>query len=157
MKPEAFTIDAIVDDARWTEACADVAAIARDVAAAAARAELRLRGEAAILFADDAALHRLNIDFRGKDTPTNVLAFPAGAHAPPGFLGDIALAFETCRKEALDLGLAFRDHAIHLIAHGLLHLAGHDHEKDDEAEAMQALETTILAGLGVGDPYIERR
>lgn len=157
MKQESIAIDAIVEDPRWNEACPDIEALALRAAAAAARAEPRLAGGASVLFADDATLQRLNADFRGKDKPTNVLSFPAGAPAPHGFLGDIALAFETCEQEALDLRLAFRDHAAHLIVHGLLHLVGHDHAEDDEAEVMEALERTILASLGVGDPYTERR
>lgn len=156
MKPDPIAIDVIVEDQRWNAACPDLRSLAIRAAAAAARAEARLAGEASVLFADDAALQRLNADFRGMDKPTNVLSFPAGAPAPQGFLGDIALAFETCEKEALDLRLAFRDHAAHLIVHGLLHLVGHDHAEDDEAETMEALERTILASLGVGDPYTER-
>ena len=143
-------IDTIIDDARWAAALGDAEALACACFAAAAAQEPRLAGDAALLLTDDAALQDLNRRFRGQDKPTNVLSFPAGAGDS---LGDIALAFETCRREAEDQGVAFRDHARHLIVHGLLHLVGHDHEADDEAERMERLETRILETLGVADPY----
>jgi probable rRNA maturation factor len=120
--------------------------------AAAVMAEPRLVGEASLLLTDDQDLHRLNLQFRGKDYPTNVLSFPAGDDIP-GFAGDIAIAFETCAREADERGLPFGDHAAHLIVHGLLHLIGYDHETDEQATDMEGLETRVLAQIGIDDPY----
>lgn len=118
---------------------------------------------ASLLFTSDAEVHALNREWRGRDKPTNVLSFPMRARGelaalapdgPPVLLGDIALAHETCAREAAEKGIALADHAAHLIVHGLLHLAGHDHvASDEEAEAMEALERRILAKLGIADPY----
>lgn len=144
--------DVIIDDGRWADALADAQALAEECRAAAARLDPRLRAGAALLLADDAALQGLNRRFRGIDKPTNVLSFPSGG-GDAAFLGDIAIAFETCRREAEAGGIAFRNHVAHLIVHGLLHLAGYDHQEDDEAERMEGLETEILARLGIADPY----
>jgi probable rRNA maturation factor len=118
---------------------------------------------ASLLFTSDAEVHALNRDWRQRDKPTNVLSFPMlereelealGTDGPPEMLGDIALAYETCAREAAEKGVTLEAHAAHLIVHGLLHLAGHDHvDSDAEAEAMERLETAILAKLGIADPY----
>ena len=118
---------------------------------------------ASLVFADDKELHALNNEWRGKDKPTNVLSFPMlereelvalPTEGPPELLGDIALSLETCAREALEKGVPLEHHAAHLIVHGLLHLAGHDHELGEaEAEAMEALEVKALALIGVADPY----
>jgi probable rRNA maturation factor len=121
----------------------------------------------AIVLADDAMLRDLNHTWRGKDAPTNVLSFPAtdteeGMRPEPPFpgvpleLGDIVMARETCEREALEQGKSLSDHVRHLTIHGVLHLLGYDHEADDEAERMEGLETRILAGLGVADPYRDK-
>ncbi|MFN0024220.1 MAG: rRNA maturation RNase YbeY [Parvularculaceae bacterium] len=152
------SLDVIVEDARWALALGDAAAFAGKCRDAATALEPKLAAGAALLLADDATLQTLNRDFRGQDKPTNVLSFPAGASTGEGtgsFLGDIAMAYDICAREAGDEADRFRDHAAHLIIHGLLHLAGYDHETDDEAERMERLETRILAGLGVADPYAE--
>jgi probable rRNA maturation factor len=119
--------------------------------------------EISVLFTDDADVRRLNRDYRGKDAPTNILSFPmlapdtvaAALAAPSGslLLGDLALACETCRAEAAAQGKYASAHVTHLVVHGVLHLLGHDHGADAPAEAMEALERRILAGLGVPDPY----
>ncbi len=120
-----------------------------------------------ILFTTDAEVHKLNREWRGRDKATNVLSFPMLGRAelaglpcdqqvtgPPVMLGDIALAYETCAREASEKSVPLEHHAAHLIVHGLLHLAGHDHVASDiEAEAMEALEIAILAKLGIPDPY----
>lgn len=117
-----------------------------------------------LLFTSDAEVHLLNREWRGRDKPTNVLSFPmmereelealAPGEGPPVMLGDIALAYATCAREAAEKGVTLEAHASHLIVHGLLHLAGHDHvESDEQAEAMEQLETRILAKLGIADPY----
>lgn len=109
-------------------------------------------GEVSVLLTDDAEVKTLNADFRAKDRPTNVLSFPAPDFAAP-HLGDVALALETCAREAKDQGKTLGDHLSHLVAHGVLHLLGWDHEIEAEAEAMEALEREVLAGLGIADPY----
>ena len=109
-----------------------------------------------ILMTDDAAVRTLNRDWRGKDSPTNVLSFPSDMPAIPGepdFLGDIALARETLEREAALDGKPLDDHLRHLVVHGVLHLLGYDHIEKAEAEEMEETETRILAGLGVADPY----
>jgi probable rRNA maturation factor len=112
--------------------------------------------EITILLTNDAEMRDLNREWRGKDAPTNVLAFPAGDHTGPGPLGDVVLAYETVSDEARNAGIAFADHASHLVIHGLLHLLGFDHINDDEAEWMESLERTALARLGIADPYAEQ-
>ena len=118
---------------------------------------------ASVLFTTDERVHELNREWRGRDKPTNVLSFPMlergellafEPEGPPVMLGDIALAYGTCAREAAAKGASLADHAAHLIVHGLLHLAGHDHETSDaEADAMEALEIAVLAKLGIRDPY----
>jgi probable rRNA maturation factor len=116
------------------------------------------RAEVSLLLTGDEEVRALNARWRGQDKPTNVLSFPA---SPPGrlaetpALGDIALAFETLAREAEASGVPLADHYRHLVAHGFLHLIGYDHETDEEAERMEALETRILARLGVADPYAD--
>jgi len=122
--------------------------------------------EVSIKLSDDAEVQQLNAAYRGKDRPTNVLSFPMiQADLLPGIentddgevlLGDIILAHETCAREATERGIALADHATHLIIHGTLHLLGHDHEHDNEAEAMEALEIRALETLGLRDPYGDR-
>lgn len=141
-------------------------ALAQRAAAAAGDGEPLLahpRLLASLLFTCDAEVHALNREWRQRDKPTNVLSFPMlergeledlAPEGPPVMLGDIALAHETCAREAAEKGVSLEAHATHLIVHGLLHLAGHDHvESDEQAEAMEALETRILAKLGIADPY----
>lgn len=121
---------------------------------------------ACLLFTSDAEVQALNREWRGKDKPTNVLSFPMLGRAellalasdgPPEMLGDIALAFETCAREAFEKGILLEHHTAHLIVHGLLHLAGYDHEVSPaDAEAMEALETKALASMGIADPYGDR-
>ena len=121
------------------------------------------RLSASLLFVDDAEVQELNREWRGKDKPTNVLSFPMLSRAdllalpsegPPEMLGDMALALETCSREAAEKGISLESHTTHLIIHGLLHLAGHDHETSpEEARAMEVLEIKALALLGIEDPY----
>lgn len=122
-----------------------------------------LRLQASLLFADDAEVHQLNREWRGKDKPTNVLSFPMltrddllalPGEGPPELLGDLALALETCQREAADKGISLADHTTHLIVHGLLHLAGFDHELSaQDARTMEILEIKALAQMGIADPY----
>lgn len=113
--------------------------------------------EVSLVFTDDASIQEINAEWRGKDKPTNVLSFPAFPLEPgkmPGpMLGDIVIARETVEREAVDLDKSFEDHLTHLLVHGFLHLFGYDHMETDDAERMEALETRILAVLGLSDPY----
>ena len=110
----------------------------------------------AVMLADDDTVAELNQRFRGKSGPTNVLSFPAPAN-PEGQIGDIVLAYGVCAREAAEQGKTLEHHLMHLTVHGVLHLLGYDHEADDEAEAMEALERSILETLGVSDPYAAER
>ena len=153
----------VVADAWQNEPDAETV-IQRAIAAAAEMADADTgEAELAIMLTDDAGIRTLNSNWRGIDKPTNVLSFPAlqasGATGPddaPRMLGDIAIAYQTTRQEADDEQRPFDHHLSHLAVHGFLHLIGYDHEKDDEAEVMEALETEILAQLGIPDPYAER-
>jgi probable rRNA maturation factor len=109
-----------------------------------------------ILFANDDTLADLNLRFRSKEGATNVLSFPSGEECLPGascFLGGIALAFEQTEREASERGIPFPHHVTHLTLHGLLHLLGYDHERDDEREEMERIEIDLLGGLGIPNPY----
>jgi len=139
------------------------AVIHRAINAAAEIADADVgEAELAVMLTDDTGIRTLNNNWRGIDKPTNVLSFPAlqpTAGAPPDaprMLGDIAIAYETTRKEADDEEKPFDHHLSHLAVHGFLHLIGYDHEKDDDAEAMEGLEREILAQLGIPDPYADR-
>ncbi len=140
------------------------------LAAAAAEATAAVAPEIAhetilvsLVLADDDEVRALNRQWRAKDRPTNVLSFPmlsraevlrAGAQTGPAMLGDVILAHGVCVREAAEKGVTEAAHASHLIVHGLLHLAGYDHETGErEAEEMEALERKALALLGLADPY----
>lgn len=161
--------DTIIEDDRWQglgfEALAERAAIAVCV-------HLGLDPEAweiAVLACDDARIAELNADFRDKPTATNVLSWPseergaevdgASPQSPePGFdpeLGDIAIAYDTCAREAEEAGKPMADHVMHLMVHGVLHLLGYDHIRDKDATLMEGLETAILGKMGIADPYRE--
>lgn len=162
------TVDVVIEDERW--AALRLVPLATKATDAVAR-KLRLTApyEIALLACDDATIAKLNEDFRGKPRPTNVLSWPAFDLAPlsPGenpapppplsepdtSLGDIALAYDTCQREAVEQAKEFTDHVTHLIVHGTLHLLGYDHETDPDAEVMERMETEILAELGISDPY----
>jgi probable rRNA maturation factor len=138
---------------RWA-AEPDAETCVRDAIAAAA-ARVPADGEISVLLADDVAVRALNRDWRGMDKPTNVLSFPAAKQPPgmPPILGDIAIAYETLVREAGDEGKPILHHLAHLVVHGYLHLMGHDHQTDSEAETMEALERDILRAMRIPDPY----
>ena len=140
-------ITLLVEDPKWRTHRGLAARLAS--AAEAARKAARLKGGFTILLAGDRKLRALNRDFRGKDKPTNVLSFPGA----DGYAGDIALAYGVTKKEAKAAGKTVADHATHLVVHGVLHLAGHDHERPKQARAMEGLEVKILGRLGISDPY----
>lgn len=145
---------------------ADLAAQALEAVESVEPALANERLSASLLFTLDAEVRVLNREWRAKDKPTNVLSFPMltrdellalSPQGGPEMLGDIALAYETCFREATEKGVPLKAHAAHLIVHGLLHLAGYDHEASTrEAEAMEALEIKALAQMGIGDPYGDR-
>ncbi len=166
MAPSALPVtDVLVTAACWRAEFDAEGVIQRAIAAAAETVEADVGdAELAVMLTDDEGVRTLNANWRGIDKPTNVLSFPAlqpsgasGADDAPRLLGDIAIAYETTRKEADDEQKPFEHHLSHLAIHGFLHLIGYDHEKDDDAEAMEALETEILAQLGIPDPYRNRQ
>ena len=140
-------IELQVEEAAWFERLPDIERLLEGAAAA-----VEADGAVDILLATDDGVRRLNARFLGKDKPTNVLSFPAPSN-PFGQIGDIALALGVCEREAHEQGKPLADHVRHLLVHGLLHLLGYDHQAEDEAEAMESLERTVLARLGVPDPY----
>jgi probable rRNA maturation factor len=163
-------VDTVIEDDRWAEF--DLPARA-ETAARATLAAAGLRPEGFVLClmgCDDAAIADLNAEFRGKPSPTNVLSWPAEERRPaqagaaprlprpgraemPCELGDIAIAYDTCAREAAEQAKPFADHVTHLVAHGVLHLLGYDHETEADAALMEGLERRALATLGVSDPY----
>jgi len=140
-------ITLLVEDPHWRSYRGLQARLKR--AAEAARRATRLKGGFCILLSDDKTLRRLNRDFRGKNKATNVLSFPGG----DDYAGDIAIAHGVTKAEAKAAGKKFTDHATHLVVHGVLHLAGYDHERPKDAKVMEPLEVKILKRLGVADPY----
>jgi probable rRNA maturation factor len=144
-------IEIEVDDPAWTDALSAVEPLVRSAAALA----LETDGLVSVSLTDDDTVADLNLRFRGKPGPTNVLSFPAPESAQP-FLGDVILAFGVCAREAAEQRKSLSAHLQHLVVHGVLHLQGHDHLDDAEAEVMEARERTILAKLGVSDPYASR-
>lgn len=165
----ALLVDSVIEDARW-EGIALPALSERAARAALARLGLPPEGfEIVLLGADDSRICELNDGFRGKPQPTNVLswpaeergakaagdrpALPAPGHDEPEPLGDVALAWETCAREAAEAGKPMTEHVTHLVVHGVLHLLGYDHVRDADATLMEALEAEILASLGLENPY----
>jgi probable rRNA maturation factor len=152
-------IDIALEAGDWADEAA-LLALAR-TAADATLAELDLMPEQptelSLLFTDDAHIQALNREWRGKDKATNVLSFPAFDIGPddalPPMLGDIVLARETILSEAALEQKPFEHHLTHLMVHGLLHLLGYDHETEDEADEMEAIERLVLAKLAIPDPY----
>ncbi|MFX0544163.1 rRNA maturation RNase YbeY [Roseovarius sp. S1116L3] len=160
-------MDVMVEDRRWR--ALDLEALAER----AGRAALKHLGlepaafEISVLACNDARIAALNEDFRGKPQPTNVLSWPSGERgasraggapdlpnsATDAELGDIAIAYETCAREAEAGGKPLADHAAHLIVHAVLHLLGYDHIRDEDATLMEACEVAILCKLGIPDPY----
>jgi probable rRNA maturation factor len=171
----APAVDIVVDSTLWRSR-RDAKALLHWAITEAAAAVSASDGEVAVVLTDDSAIRALNRDWRRKDAPTNVLSFPllenpsprrgpgkrrANAHRAktrnrPCLFGDIVIAYETTEREALAERKPFAHHLAHLAVHGFLHLVGYDHEGDSEAEAMEELETAILARMGVPDPYVTR-
>ena len=161
-------IDVVIEDNRWLTLELEV--LAEDAVAAAMRIVNLPTDvfEVCVMGCSDARIAELNAEFREKPMATNVLSWPAfelaptvegGQPTPPlqdGHdlsLGDIAIAFETCLREATDKGVPVSAHVTHLIIHGCLHLLGYDHETDKDATVMEDLEVKALASMGVDNPY----
>jgi probable rRNA maturation factor len=163
--PAAVDIDLAEPCAEWRRRLPEIEALCLGAArsALAAAGAVDRSAELSLVLADDALVRSLNRRWRGQDKPTNVLSFaaedgPATATPSPlpRLLGDVVLAFETVSAEAAAQEKPLADHLRHLVVHGVLHLLGFDHVVEAEALRMEALETRILAGLGVPDPYRER-
>ncbi len=183
-RTRAPAVDVVVDSTLW-RARRDAKALLQQAIAEAAAAVSASDGEVAVVLTDDKAIRALNRDWRRKDAPTNVLSFPMSESPPsdlrkqrsaarraktghgtkaasvksrgqPRLFGDIVIAYETTEREARAERKPFAHHLAHLAVHGFLHLVGYDHTADSEAEAMEGLETAILARVGVPDPYVAR-
>ncbi len=159
------TIDVLISSAAWRRALPSAAAVCRRAARAAfaggARTALKRkagRAELSVVLASDAAIRKLNADYRKKDKPTNVLSFPAGGGDTLGgpeavILGDVVIAYATVAREARITRKSLKDHLSHMVVHGVLHLLGYDHGTASDAATMERLETKILSQIGVDDPY----
>ncbi len=165
-------IDIEIEDPRWQ--ALDLESLAES-AVSAALSHLDLDAEEceiSLLACDDDRISELNAEFRDKDKATNVLSWPAedlaagepgGTPQPPApdfmgelALGDIAISYSNCLREAAEAGKTMADHCTHLLVHGTLHLLGYDHISDADAALMEGLETAVLGKLGIADPYMER-
>jgi probable rRNA maturation factor len=161
--PSAGTVAIVVAAPEWRRRLRGAPVIARRAAhAALGTARTRRLGELAVVLADDRLSRQLNRTWRGKNKPTNVLSFPAadGEARPKGaprLLGDVILAGGVVAAEAEAQGKRLSAHLTHLVVHGVLHLLGHDHERDRDAQRMEALEIRILRTLGIANPYQEKR
>ena len=148
-------IEVILEDERWEAVGLEALCGPAEREALAVTGRAPEGFEIALMGCDDARIAVLNRDFREKDAATNVLSWPA-SDTPPmeaGELGDIAIAYETCLREATEKGISVQNHVTHLLIHGILHLLGYDHISDAEAEVMEALEIKALAKLGISNPY----
>lgn len=150
-------IAVIRNDEAWPEGLETRAEEAVLAALAGSKAKLKGAAEISVVLTDDTEQRELNREWRGKDASTNVLSFPQIEPFGPvvGILGDIILARETLEREAAEQGTSFADHFTHLVVHGFLHILGYDHLNEADAQRMEGLETQILDGLGVADPYAE--
>jgi probable rRNA maturation factor len=150
--PKPLRLTVRIDDPKWNASSGAPRLVRR--AAALALAEVAAKGALTVLLSSDAHLRELNATFRGRKHATNVLSFPSDEK---DYLGDVAIAHGVVAREAREQGKTFAAHAAHLAIHGILHLLGHDHEAEKDARAMEALETALLARLGIADPYEQRK
>jgi probable rRNA maturation factor len=161
--PGPSSLNLLIEHDGWRAIDGAEAAVRRAYEATVAILSDEIAGrDVSILLSSDEAIAALNARYRGKNKPTNVLSFPAAPDLPAGGgpladelppLGDIIIALETVLREATDEEKPLLFHLSHLTVHGLLHLAGFDHETDSEAERMETLERHILASIGIPDPY----
>lgn len=163
-----FDIDVSISEPEWTLSFLDVekvAAEAMDLSLRMAQMPEQVRArqiEVSIVLANDDLIQILNREYRGKDAPTNVLTFasldadgPIAADAPYP-IGDVILSYQTIDREAREQGKFFKEHFIHMVVHGTLHLLGYDHETEDEANVMESLEIRILEKMNIQNPYMEK-
>jgi probable rRNA maturation factor len=162
LAPSGVTVDVLSESPLWEAEPGAEAAVREAISQAAAATDVgEPAAEVAVLLCDDATIAALNAQWRGREEATNVLSFPAPPASDPSarnlvapaHLGDIAIAYETVIREAREQGRTVSQHLAHLAVHGFLHLLGYDHQTDGEAEHMEALESEILATLGISDPY----
>lgn len=152
-------VEIIVEDDAWPPRAELAATVGRALAALLPLTGMEERLDGAtctVLFTDDPGIQALNRRHRGRDRPTNVLSFPAPARAFAGaraHIGDVVLAYGRVAEEATGSGTALADHVAHLVVHGVLHLLGHDHAEEEEAQAMERLEIEALAVIGIANPY----
>jgi len=147
-----FDMDITVQCEEWREALSDIESVVETaISRVLSVLEAPKLGELSIALIDDVEIQRLNRDYRNKNKPTNVLSFPDEGPAP--LLGDIVLALETIMQEAAEKSISVKDHVTHLVMHGFLHLQGYDHETEDTAAAMEALEIKALKTLNIDNPY----
>lgn len=153
-RTNAVVVDILIQSPQWKKRSRAKKVVRTAINAAANEISCR-GGELSVVLTNDAALRKLNRHWRGMDKPTNVLSFPAAA-PKAGMLGDIAIAYETLARESRHDHKEFAEHLSHLAIHGFLHLMGYDHQNDSGAEAMEKVERTVLARLGIPDPYLTR-
>jgi probable rRNA maturation factor len=163
-------VDCVIEDERWAAFGLEPLALRAVQATLDHLGVPQVGVTLAVMGCDDARIAELNSEFRGKPAPTNVLSWPAwdlaadtdgaapeapeiGTEDDPESLGDIAIAYDTCAREAAEAGKPMADHVTHLVVHGLLHCLGYDHIRDADAEVMEATEVAILATMGLSDPY----
>ena len=157
-------VDIVLEDDRWEDA--GLPAMAERAARAVGEWMELGEFQVVVMGCDDKRIAELNAEFRGKAKPTNVLSWPVIEFGPrqPGErpelpeieeLGDIAISYDTCQREATAQGKPFADHTTHLLVHAILHLAGYDHIDDLDAKTMEDGERAILSRLGIPDPYLE--
>jgi probable rRNA maturation factor len=152
-----------INSKRWAQKQLDLDALCFQVFQIVAK-PYKIEFEVSLVFTSNDNIQKLNLTYRGKNQPTNVLSFPSGAFHPdqrtgqPPLvpLGDVVLAYETIEHEAIEQGIPFQDHLIHLMIHGFLHLLGYDHEIERDAEDMESLEIQYLQELGIDNPYLVR-
>ncbi len=147
-----MSITLLIQDEKWRKARGLGARLKRAAALALTRGGADAGASLTILLTGDKHVQALNLSFRGKDGPTNVLSFPATVNSG-NYLGDVAVAHGVTVKEAKESGKSLVDHATHLAVHGVLHLVGFDHATARQAKVMESLETEILKTLGIADPY----
>lgn len=155
---QVYEIALSIEDNRWNKIPDLQNLCERAVSAAVKNIDLRPFAELSIAFIDDTHMQNLNKKYRQKDKPTNVLSFPAtpiDGFAP--LLGDIVLAYDTLETEAETANISLEDHLTHLVMHGFYHLQGYDHQNDQDAKIMEALEIKALSHLDIANPYARER
>ncbi len=145
-----MVIDVAMPCPTWRRRVPGIVRLARETVTAVLTDSGFAAGEVSLVFSNDAAVRSLNRRWRRKDAPTNVLSFPT---REPRMLGDVVMAFETVAREAKEQGKPLAHHLRHLIVHGVLHLLGHDHDRERDATRMENRERRILRRFDIPDPY----